>query len=676
MVASGILDHDGRLLSEGFMADKRYDVGVLFVHGMGEQQRGDTLTDMGEAVSNWLRRRFAPESEPTIRRATLRSDAAGAAEVAEVVISFDDTKIVDEGTSSATASKPVRWLLRESRWADTFRPAGFVETMLWAISVGPWLMAYQFDGVRARIQRGQKVSLAVRLLRTAVGIVLAIAAAAGAAAITPLAIVLTILSLLPIPFVQGLARAAQRNLAGSYGDLSILVRSPFRFAAMWSRVARDVDALERQCAMVAVVAHSQGSAVSWQAIRRLKQRHADDGGPRTIGLFVSFGQAIRKLKMLYLIHTEANLGEKLFIFASALTSTIVLLAAAVNVFLIVVDGPQVVGLQIGETAISRWALLLVYLVMVFVIQAVLAGLVRKWAEKTELGLIDEIKEVRGGGFEWVDLWASADPAPNGELLREPGAVGDCVSSYKIRNLGSTVLDHTVYWKNDTEFLTAVVHAIAAKSKRRPELLKDKTPEALRSAVHHRHYWVDLLVASRYSYFTTAGIFAFFVRDVFTDVGTRASEWARVIPGVAGDFSLGSWVAGLLGFALFALGAVLAWSLAVSRIWNALHGWEAGDVLVGNAPRMPSRGAAAWTLGHAGAVLGFAIWLLLNHGTAAILSYAVVMLVGIVVVVSTLGGGGTLVAPKPEGETSSEKPEAQGPVADSEAKKGAATSLAI
>lgn len=33
-----------------------YQVGVLFVHGMGEQSRGDTIGDMGEALTDWLRR--------------------------------------------------------------------------------------------------------------------------------------------------------------------------------------------------------------------------------------------------------------------------------------------------------------------------------------------------------------------------------------------------------------------------------------------------------------------------------------------------------------------------------------------------------------------------------------------------------------------------------------------
>jgi len=117
---------------------KRYDTAILFVHGMGEQQRGDTLTDMGEAVSEWLRRRLVePSDAPTIRCATLRSDSQSTAAAAEAEITFGASEM------------PIRWLLKESRWADSFRPASFVETMLWGVSVGPWMMAYQANALRA-----------------------------------------------------------------------------------------------------------------------------------------------------------------------------------------------------------------------------------------------------------------------------------------------------------------------------------------------------------------------------------------------------------------------------------------------------------------------------------------------------------------------------------------------
>jgi hypothetical protein len=36
--------------------EKQYKVGVLFVHGIGEQAKGDTLVQCSEALQNWLNR--------------------------------------------------------------------------------------------------------------------------------------------------------------------------------------------------------------------------------------------------------------------------------------------------------------------------------------------------------------------------------------------------------------------------------------------------------------------------------------------------------------------------------------------------------------------------------------------------------------------------------------------
>ncbi len=41
---------------------KQYRLGLLFVHGMGEQERGDTITQMGDALTEWLRRCYDGDS--------------------------------------------------------------------------------------------------------------------------------------------------------------------------------------------------------------------------------------------------------------------------------------------------------------------------------------------------------------------------------------------------------------------------------------------------------------------------------------------------------------------------------------------------------------------------------------------------------------------------------------
>ena len=132
---------------------------------------------------------------------------------------------------------------------------------------------------------------------------------------------------MPIPGVTGVVTALANNLTGSFGDLMILVRSPVRFAAMAEQVRGDIAEMCRSCEKVIVLAHSQGSALSWHAIRRTAEQ--DPAVRANVDLFFSFGQAFRKLKSLYLVQTAPGL-RKLTFFGLATLSTILLLVAGYN----------------------------------------------------------------------------------------------------------------------------------------------------------------------------------------------------------------------------------------------------------------------------------------------------------------------------------------------------------
>ncbi len=57
--------------------EKTYRLGILFVHGMGQQERGDTITQMGDALTEWLRR-WLGNDRFSLRDATLRGPEATA----------------------------------------------------------------------------------------------------------------------------------------------------------------------------------------------------------------------------------------------------------------------------------------------------------------------------------------------------------------------------------------------------------------------------------------------------------------------------------------------------------------------------------------------------------------------------------------------------------------------
>lgn len=644
---------------------ERAELGILFVHGMGEQQRGDTVSEMGGALYEWLRVRLRDAPlQPTIRHASLRSAHPEIGDGASIVITFDPPTDDDAhgaaGGPATPAAPPVkvsdspRWILRESWWADAFRPASFLETAVWAVGVGPWMIASQLGAISRRMSIKEELGafgVIVPLIRGVTTLILTLVAALVAALITPLVVALFVLSLIPIPVLQGIVRGAQRNLAGSFGDLSVLVNSPVRYAAMWSRVQDDIINLRKSCDTVVVVAHSQGSAVSWQAIRRIAQaipdereRAAAQTGPwlPPIRLLVTFGQALRKLKALYLLHTIGTFGDKVRLIGLSLVSTIALIVMAVSGLYLTgqfifgsegelssVDGSELQGF-VAAFAVSVLA--------VFVLQWRLGALARTWDEAAEVSLLKEMKAVHAQmpTFEWLDLWASADPAPNGPLLMDPGSVASHVSSYKIRNLGSTVLDHSVYWQNTTEFVGAVAYAIAGRLNS-PAIGADTSlPPGLSRGALRRHARVDLLVTARLTYIVAAGAILHEFRGAYPGIGESILKFIASLPGPPDSLDWDGWADGAVGALPFVLGALVGWFL-VSKAWDAVVRIDAGLALQRDE-QFFTPPVIGWLLAHVVVTVAFLLWLFGANPVAAIVCVVLVVF-GLPISLLVLGAGG-------------------------------------
>ena len=560
---------------QAFIADdgtqppsKDYALGILFIHGMGEQARGDTITEMGDATTEWLRRWLGNDGF-RLEKAELRSREGAAAGTPSPATSGRGSATVVLRRSAEREGEGQRWLLAESWWADAFRPASFTELAWWAIGVGPWLIASQLAGLRERLKSPLRGPL-TWLVDGLVFVLLFLVAAVVAALIAPLAILLLLLSLIPLPFVGVLAQSIARNLAGSFGDLLVFVRSPVRFAAMAERVREDVEALGSGCERVMIVAHSQGSAVAWHAIRRTAQaQHGKRREERTpLVMFVTFGQAFRKLKALHRLHTRVGRSRQFECAIWALASTVCLLLTGIATY-------SAVGLLLGaegdfgllvDTAWPVLVLIGVLVGLVGGIQTQLAALASNNDAKAQdliLGDLEEVKrELRN--FRWLDLWASADPAPNGQLFSVDVPK---VDSYRLRNLGSTLLDHSVYWSNMTEFVSAIVFAASSLVQGAPTG-SEQIPVRLRRASATRDVRVTALAAGRVVVAAAfvAAIIGF--REVLPDIGSVVVTLLLWIPFVPDDVN--DWpglVRGFLGAAVIAATAALAW-----RIW--VVGWNA------------------------------------------------------------------------------------------------------
>src|SRR6187399_294158 len=119
----------------------RFDLGVLLVHGIGNQPRGATLTDFGTPLIDWISSRAKVSgATATVRSASLVRDDEEPA-LAELEIH--------------TNTRSTRWLLAESWWAQSFPGARFSDVARWGLVIVPWAIGSHFAKRLSRVERGK-----------------------------------------------------------------------------------------------------------------------------------------------------------------------------------------------------------------------------------------------------------------------------------------------------------------------------------------------------------------------------------------------------------------------------------------------------------------------------------------------------------------------------------------
>jgi len=626
---------------------RRFDLGVLLVHGIGEQMRGDTLTEEGDHIFQWLRRRVesptgTDNGDVDVLDVALRQRSADAIPAAHAVVRIapPDGK-----------GKPAHWVVTESWWADVFRQATFAELAGWGITVGPWVFATQVAGIWRRMEIGEDVPTLLRLglipITLLAGFFMLLGAAIVGFAVTALALGLFVLAVIPIPFISGIARSLQRALANGFGDAYVLTRSPIRFAAMATQVSADLNVLLNECATVAILAHSQGAAVSWYAVQhelldRPKEPPEKSPKPAPIGLFVTYGQGVRKLTFALTMARGAQTWLQMLV---ALSSAVFL---GLGLWALLAGAPWPLVLGAGVLAVIAEFFLL-------------ASAIPIWEEAGREMASDweQVVQVEPK-LEWLDLWASADPAPVGPL----DVSGKQIRSYKIRNLSSLALDHFVYWRNPTEFIAIVASRLFALGGPQAYAAPLTDPR-LQVAAMRRHARVLMLMTMRV--FVGGAVVAGLVHAWLTPaLGSGLMEFVGDLnlPFVDGFFDAPpEWAVALAGFIGVAILGLIAWA-PVSAGWNALMG--ADETTYFRGIRRPLWTAPWFALGALVVLIvgaAFAVLWLANGpplATAYVFGSGFVALLGLVVLASggsTFAGTeksqGTLVATrKITGRTSS------------------------
>lgn len=458
-------------------------IGILFVHGIGEQNRGDTLLGFGEPLFRWLCQWLSKGSQELSWHDLRLSNTSlsRSLEPAEYRPAITELGIIIPPGSPDTYQ--LEWVMAESWWAQDFTPPSAGQLARWAVGIGPWMVWRQvrhladrclqtlqmlYQPMPENISNPLLLTVALRTISstgsisvggyairavTAIFLVLRVIAQLVLGFLVAFVVqLLSIILLIPawIPLLSNFVVGAQRLLANSVGDSYILVTSPLRFNAMISQVENDLKWLaERDCDKLVVIAHSQGAAVAYEALKHSKEPHVD--------LFITFGSGLSKLKAIQRVLPYQNriliggifglIGMPLFLVGLLGWFKQEGLLAIVPLPLIT-QGAAVLCLVLGSALLGLVSL------------PILRGFVTSLtAEELETDL-EHRQITKPGGMKWYDYYASSDPVPDGRLLNVNRAN---ICSMVVYNQASWLVDHTLYWNNREQFVAQIACLLARQS---------------------------------------------------------------------------------------------------------------------------------------------------------------------------------------------------------------------
>lgn len=390
----------------------RSTLGILFVHGIGDQPRGDTLSRFGDPVLRWLDRWLEHKNG----RGKVVDAGPPAAAVGDPTPRHVVAEIEHPGHPSS------RWILAESWWASGFQRPETFPLARWILSNGSWIVMTHF--ARPIAQKPHLLWFAPVMLLITLLALMALQLAVG---------ITVILALIPIPALQNYFSKLLLTISGSLGDAYTITTSPAQAGSAVAQVSRDLQWLAARCENVVVIAHSQGARIAGTVWHTTCPKNA-------CRLFM-LGSGLVKLSILGQARELEPWAPTLAGWAPAALG----LASYLALY------PPVTGrLATGGS-----------LVLVAGVVALFAWLLRRawtiWREYVK-AFPEGDSTVSDPEARTVDYYGALDPIPNGPIVPAGHVFSGC-QSIRVNNRGSLITDHTTYMQNREEVLGDVLQRI-------------------------------------------------------------------------------------------------------------------------------------------------------------------------------------------------------------------------
>lgn len=270
-------------------------VGVVFVHGVGEQEQTFALREHAGPLVKWLRSWY--EQRPR--------DDRDRFDVVSSHLSYGETtgnpsSIVVHLPAQADGSggewSPENWVLTEGWWAARLRAPNLQEMTTWTLKVF-WYVLLRLRSASRPLASNR--SLLARSVEATSGALLVTGYTVGAVLGMPVVVALFLLAQLPIGWVEQLAlRALRPFLLEGIGDFYVYLYDDIQAKHVRRGVVEAVRWLKtkHRCEHVVVVAHSQGTVVAFDALGRRATSNGlcvhDDLALQDVRALVTVGAAL------------------------------------------------------------------------------------------------------------------------------------------------------------------------------------------------------------------------------------------------------------------------------------------------------------------------------------------------------------------------------------------------